>query len=172
MATGFVIEDPENWLTKSQREKAKAWLRDCFLPENHETNYQPLLDRLYYKEPCQKYTSVTVTPDLSATGLYRVSFSTSTPSSNNSSSNLRERLRAKLRARSSSRTSVRGKGDDWKMYQRLLQSPAIKMIPAERLDMVLPDPDGVRKQRSNYEQFAKICPDPTLKEYFSLCLEK
>lgn len=158
--TGFVVEDPKNWLTKSQKDKVKAWFRDHY----EEGDYRPLLDRIHYQDTTHQYTAVHLEPDPSLPG-YRIQFGIV------EENNLRERLRAKLRLKTAGRACVQGKGEDWKMYHRLLQSPAIKMIPVERLDMILPNPDGVRKQRSNYEQFQKICPDPTLKEYFGLCLE-
>lgn len=178
---GFVIEDPENWLSKSQKEKVKAWFRENYTEDgggdSHNddyinNDYREVLDRIYYSHPTQKYKSVSVTIENDT--CRRVVFSTK---GNNdveapvSTENLRDRLRAKLRLKAASRASVQPMGEDWKMYQKLLQSPAIKMIPAERLDLVLPNPDGVRKQRSEYEQFQKICPDPTLKEYFGLCLQ-
>lgn len=169
---GFVVDDPENWLSKSQKEKVKAWFRENYREDHND--YRDVLDRIHYREPADKYKGVTVTKAENNEDLCRVLFSAK--GDNNvdtpvSTENLRERLRAKLRQKSTTRASVQTMGEDWKMYHKLLQSPAVKMIPAERLDLVLPNPDGVRKQRSEYEQFQKVCPDPTLQEYFSLCLQ-
>jgi hypothetical protein len=168
---GFVVDDPETWLSKSQKEKVKAWFRDNYREDHND--YKEVLDRIHYREPTHKYKGVTVEHN-TENNICRVLLTTK---GNNdveapvSTENLRERLRAKLRQKSTTRASVQTMGEDWKMYQKLLQSPAVKMIPAERLDLVLPNPDGVRKQRIEYEQFQKVCPDPTLKEYFELCLQ-
>ena len=166
---GFVVDDPENWLSKSQKEKVKLWFREHFTIDRDD--YSDVLDRIHYREPTHKYKGVTVRKVENNEDLYRVAFSTTPPVDTVSTENLRDRLRAKLRQKVSGRTSLQTMGEDWKMYQKLLQSPAVKMIPAERLDLVLPNPDGERKQRSEYEQFQKVCPDPTLKEYFELCLQ-
>jgi hypothetical protein len=164
---GFLVEDPHHWLSKSQKEKIKVWFRDHFKEDRKE--YAEVLDRIHYGDESHRYNQVRVTLD-ETQQVYRVQFSKAAALPE-PEVDLRERLRAKLKMSSENRNSTHGRGEDWKMYHKLLQCPAVKMIPAERLSMVLPNPDGVRKQRDQYEQFQKVCPDPVLQEYFQLCLQ-
>ena len=159
---GFVVQDPEGWLTLSQKQKIKAWCRTQYHPDRG--NYLEVLDHVHYAETLggKRYNDVLLAPRPDS-DIVDVRFRYTAPP------NLKERLHAKLRLQKDGR-SLQKKGEDWSLYHRLLQSPAIRMIPVERLSLVLPDPDGVRAQRANYEAFQKICPDPTLKEYFALCL--
>ena len=164
---GFILHDPQSVLSKSQKEKIKAWFKENYNDTRHD--YYEILERIHYPEESSSFRYSHVHVVVEEKDMVHVYLEHKTTPTGHRE-NLRERLRARLRLQHTGRTSFQQKGDDWKRYQQLLSSHAIRLIPVERIPMVLPDPDAVRKQRSVYEQFQKVCQDPTLQEYFALCL--
>lgn len=161
MVLSFMIEDPKDLLTKSQKEKVKGWFRTHF--DESRKEYNEVLNQIHYGEKEGRYHGIKVIAQ--DNGFYRIVFQET-----NERDVLKDRLRAKLKMKAMNRSYIHG--EDWKLYYQILKSPTFQMIPAERLDMTLPNPDKIRKERETYEQFQKMCRDPTLKEYFKLCLSK
>jgi len=158
MSLGFIIEDAQGWLSKAQKEKIKVWFRGHF--DKEKKDYSEVLETIHYQDPDKgTYRSVELVEESPMLYRVRLGILSTTDSA-------RYRLHTKLRNKAVGRSSCLDR-EDLKMYHRLLQSPAIQMMPTE---VAFPDPDTVRRERENYEQFIQMCPNPTLKEYFSLCL--
>jgi hypothetical protein len=159
MSLGFIIEDTQGWLSKAQKEKIKAWFRGHF--DKEKKDYSEVLETIHYQDPTKgTYRSVELVEESPTLYKVRLGIILSTTDS------ARYRLHTKLRNKAVGRSSCLDR-EDLKMYHRLLQSADIQRMPTE---VSFPDPDTVRRERAIYEEFVKMCPNPTLKEYFSLCL--
>lgn len=154
------IEDPNQWLSKTQKHKIRQWFKKAIPSEN----YDEILSMIHYAIPDQKYCAVTVTSV--AANEYKVSFSDvifRNP--------LRDRLTSRIREKKQQRIFHGEDTEAWNCYHRLLNQPHIQKLSAQQRAYLIPDPSHIQKNKMIYEPLCAMAQfPPPIKEYWKMCL--
>lgn len=159
----FHVNDNLNLLSKAQKTKIKHWLKE------HDFEEAPLLDIIFYPPSVKnKYNRVYKIWD-EKEKIYQIQFVHEIPKREILKKKLREQIRMK---RNGQRPMVNNASDKklWEMYEQLKSVPQIRAIPANVLDVALPNPDKIKENKTMYESYLAQIPNSAIKDYFKLCL--
>lgn len=161
----FHINDNLNLLSKSQKTKIKDWLK------KNDYNEDLLLDTIFYPPSTKnKYNRVYKIWD-EKESIYQIQFVYEIPKREILKKKLREQIKLKRSGRQVVSNSNTSDKKLWEMYEHLKSVPQIRSIPANVLDVALPNPDRIRENKTMYESYLAQIPNSAIKDYFKMCLE-
>lgn len=161
----FHINDNLNLLSKSQKTKIKDWLKKNDFVEDL------LLDTIFYPPSTKnKYNRVYKIWD-EKESIYQIQFVYEIPKREILKKKLREQIKLKRSGRQVVSNNNTSDKKLWEMYEHLKSVPQIRSIPANVLDVALPNPDRIRENKTMYESYLAQIPNSAIKDYFKMCLE-
>lgn len=161
----FHINDNLNILSKSQKMKIKNWLKE------HDFNEEQLLETIFYPSSVKnKYNRVFKIWD-EKEKIYQIQMVYEIPKRDILRKKLREQIQMKRNGhRMAPQQNNTSNKKLWEMYEQLKNIPQIRAIPANVLDIALPNPEKIQENKTMYESYLNQIPNSAIKDYFKLCL--
>lgn len=159
----FHINDNLNLLSKTQKEKLKKWLKE------NDFNEEKFLERIFYPPSVKnKYNRVYKIWD-EKQKVFQINLVYEMSKREILSKRLHEQIKRK---RSGYRYAPSQSSSKklWEMYDQLKAMPQVRAIPANVLDVALPNPDKIRENKVMYESYLPQIPNSAIKDYFKNCL--
>ena len=160
----FHINDNMNLLSKNQKAKIKSWLKENDFEE------EKLLKIIFFQPSVKnKYNRVYKIWD-EKEKLYQIQFVYEIPKREVLKMKLREKQQQLRNGYRPAPTENRVNKKLWEVYEQLKSIPQIRAIPANVLDVALPNPDKIQENKPMYENYLAQIPNSAIKDYFKLCL--
>lgn len=150
------IEDPNQWLTKTQKMKIRAMYRD-------KKDKKEILDHIHYTQEKKYHDFVEKKKEENSQDIYLCFTETS------EKDKLKQKLHMKLKNKEIERNN-QYKDEAWKKYHEILNHPSIRCLPDETIEKGIPNPDQIKSQKDVYRMINKMNPNPFIKSYIDECL--
>ena len=160
----FHINDNLNLLSKNQKTKIKSWLKE------NDFDEQKLLSTIFFAPSVKnKYNRVYKMWD-EKEKLYQIQFVYEIPRREILKKKLREKQQQLRNGYRPAPSENRSNKKLWEVYEHLKSIPQIRAIPANVLDVALPNPDKIQENKAMYESYLAQIPNSAIKDYFKQCL--
>ena len=153
---GVRIEDPLESFSKTRKAKIKDWYK-------HGRSTKDILDNIDTVD----YNAIREVDngDTITLQFYK------DESDIDKSKMLRAKMRHKLNTLKNVRTN-NYRSPAWREYDRMLQHPGLRKITESQRDIIIPNPDTIKKNAETYRIVLNSMPASPLKNYFELCLQE